>query len=203
MTIFLIILSIFLLILLFLLFVKLNFKFIIEYGFNNENFVKLRFYVIHPVLGINIKLNNKEEKKEEITKNEPQKEEEIEKTSFIKKAKDVKKNFDIIKDTFSNSKQSIKKTINIKKLDLNIDFGLSDAALTGISTGVLWASVYSVFSVLTKIVTVHKHNFKIDPIFNKTVFTVKCDGIIYARLVNIISAGFMLLKNYNKAKNKI
>ncbi|MBE7037443.1 MAG: DUF2953 domain-containing protein [Ruminococcaceae bacterium] len=202
MTIFLIILSIFLLILLFLLFVKLNFKFIIEYGFNNENFVKLRFYVIHPVLGINIKLNNKENEEKE-TKKEEIKDEEKEKTSFIEKAKDVKKNFDIIKDTFSNSKQSIKKTINIKKLDLNIDFGLSDAALTGISTGVLWASVYSVFSVLTKIVTVHKHNFKIDPIFNKTVFTVKCDGIIYARLVNIISAGFMLLKNYNKAKNKI
>lgn len=199
MTIFLIILSIFLLLLLFFLFVKLNFKFVIEYGFNNQNFVKLRFYVIHPVLGINIKLNNKEE----ISKNEPQKEGETEKTSFIQKLKDIKKNFDIIKDTLSNSKKSIKKTINIKKLDLNIDFGMSDAAITGITTGILWASVYSVFAVITKIVTVHKHNFKIDPIFNKSVFTIKCDGIIYARLVNIINAGFMLLKNYNKAKNKI
>ena len=80
---------------------------------------------------------------------------------------------------------------------------MSDAAITGITTGILWASVYSVFAVITKIVTVHKHNFKIDPIFNKSVFTIKCDGIIYARLVNIINAGFILLKNYNKAKNKI
>ncbi len=203
MTIFLIILSIFLLILLFLLFVKLNFKFTLKYGFENDNTVKLRFFVIHPIFGFNIKLNTKDkkqkkpdEKEDNSKQNRPD-----ENKSFIDKVKEIKNNFDVIKNTISDTEKHIKKTINIKEINLKINFGLSDAAITGISTGILWAAVYSVFGFLTRKFTVDKHDFKIDPIFNKTIFTIYSDGIIYARLVNIIGTLIATLKTYNKLKN--
>lgn len=200
MTIFFIILSIFLLILLFFLFVKLNFKFCAQYGFDEKKYVKLRFYVIHPFFGINIKFDKKEKQINKSNENQQKEIKQEDNQSFLDKAKDLKKNFDILKNTFSNSKPSIKKTINIKEINLKMDFGLSDAAITGISTGILWATLYSAFAIVTQLFTVDKHDFKINPIFNKNIFTLECNGIIYARLVNIIRTVITILKNYNDAK---
>lgn len=202
MTALLIFLSIFLLILLFLLFVKLNIKFTIKYGFENDNTVKLRFFVIHPFFGFNIKLNKDGKKKDTKPEksNENQNSQDEDRT-FLQKAKEIKNSFDIIRNTISDSEKNIKKTVNIKEINLKINFGLSDAAITGISTGILWAALYSVFAFLTRKFTVNKHDFKIDPIFNKTIFTIAGDGIIYARLVNIIGTLTATLKTYNKLKN--
>lgn len=122
---------------LFLLFIRLNFYF--EGYFNNEskNFM-LRFYVFTKKLGFNIKFKEtkKEKEKKEAGKAEG-------KDSFIDKAKRVKNNINILKNTFSASKGHIKKSITVKYVNFSMDFGLGDAALTGISTGVLWGVIYS------------------------------------------------------------
>lgn len=186
------------LIMLFLLFVKLNFYF--EGYYNNsesKNFI-LRFYVFTKKLGFNIKFKEtkKEKEKKEIEKKEG-------KDSFVDKAKRFKNNIGIFKNTFSASKGHIKKSVIVKNINLNIDFGLGDAAATGISTGVLWGVIYSAFSLICHLFTVENHMFAVDPQFNKKITKINADGIIYTRLVNLIITAVVILTNYSKAKKLI
>lgn len=186
------------LIMLFLLFVKLNFYF--EGYYNNsesKNFI-LRFYVFTKKLGFNIKFKEtkKEKEKKEIEKKEG-------KDSFVDKAKRFKNNIGIFKNTFSASKGHIKKSVIVKNINLNIDFGLGDAAATGIATGVLWGVIYSAFSLVCHLFTVENHRFAVDPQFNKKITKINADGIIYTRLVNLIITAVVILTNYSKAKKLI
>lgn len=186
------------LIMLFLLFVKLNFYF--EGYYNNsesKNFI-LRFYVFTKKLGFNIKFKEtkKEKEKKEIEKNEG-------KDSFVDKAKRFKNSIGIFKNTFSASKGHIKKSVIVKNINLNIDFGLGDAAATGIATGVLWGVIYSAFSLICHLFTVENHMFAVDPQFNKKITKINADGIIYTRLVNLIITAVVILTNYSKAKKLI
>lgn len=186
------------LIMLFLLFVKLNFYF--EGYYNNsesKNFI-LRFYVFTKKLGFNIKFKEtkKEKEKKEIEKKEG-------KDSFVDKAKRFKNNIGIFKNTFSASKGHIKKSVIVKNINLNIDFGLGDAAATGIATGVLWGVIYSAFSLICHLFTVENHMFAVDPQFNKKITKINADGIIYTRLVNLIITAVVILTNYSKAKKLI
>ncbi|MBC8595807.1 DUF2953 domain-containing protein [Qingrenia yutianensis] len=179
---------------LFLLFIRLNFYF--EGYFNNEskNFM-LRFYVFTKKLGFNIKFKEtkKEKEKKEAGKAEG-------KDSFIDKAKRVKNNINILKNTFSASKGHIKKSITVKYVNFSMDFGLGDAALTGISTGVLWGVIYSAFALVCKLFTVKEHKFSIDPIFNKNIMKINLGGVVYTRLVDILAAAIIIFRNYSKAK---
>ena len=179
---------------LFLLFIRLNFYF--EGYFNNEskNFM-LRFYVFTKKLGFNIKFKEtkKEKEKKEAGKAEG-------KDSFIDKAKRVKNNINILKNTFSASKGHIKKSITVKYVNFSMDFGLGDAALTGISTGVLWGVIYSAFALVCKLFTVKEHKFSIDPIFNKNIMKINLGGVDYTRLVEILAAAIIIFRNYSKAK---
>lgn len=186
------------LIMLFLLFVKLNFYF--EGYYNNsesKNFI-LRFYVFTKKLGFNIKFKEtkKEKEKKEIEKKEG-------KDSFVDKSKRFKNNIGIFKNTFSASKGHIKKSVIVKNINLNIDFGLGDAAATGIATGVLWGVIYSAFSLVCHLFTVENHMFAVDPQFNKKITKINADGIIYTRLVNLIITAVVILTNYSKAKKLI
>ena len=180
---------------LFLLFVRLNFNF--EGYFNNaegKNFT-LRFYVFTKKLGFDIKFKEtkKEKEKKEAEKAEG-------KDNFIDKAKRAKNNINILKNTFSASKGHIKKSITVKYINLDMDFGLGDAALTGISTGVLWGVIYSAFALVCKLFTVKEHKFSIDPIFNKNIMKINLDGVVYTRLIDILTAAVIIFKNYSKAK---
>ena len=186
------------LIMLFLLFVKLNFYF--EGYYNNsesKNFI-LRFYVFTKKLGFNIKFKEtkKEKEKKEIEKKEG-------KDSFVDKAKRFKNNIGIFKNTFSASKGHIKKSVIVKNINLNIDFGLGDAAATGIATGDLWGVIYSAFSLVCHLFTAENHMFAVDPQFNKKITKINADGIIYTRLVNLIITAVVILTNYSKAKKLI
>lgn len=186
------------LIILFLLFVKLNFYFEGYYNNNESKNFTLRFYVFTKKLGFNIKFKEtkKEKEKKEIEKKEG-------KDSFIDKAKRFKNNIGIFKNTFSASKGHIKKSVIVKNINLNIDFGLGDAAATGIATGVLWGVIYSAFSLVCHLFTVENHMFAVDPQFNKKITKINADGIIYTRLVNLIITAVVILTNYSKAKKLI
>ena len=122
------------------------------------------------------------------------------KDSFIDKAKRVKNNINILKNTFSASKGHIKKSITVKYVNFSMDFGLGDAALTGISTGVLWGVIYSAFALVCKLFTVKEHKFSIDPIFNKNIMKINLGGVVYTRLVDILAAAIIIFRNYSKAK---
>lgn len=194
MKILLICLAVLAVLILFLLFIRLNFYF--EGYFNNEskNFM-LRFYVFTKKLGFNIKFKEtkKEKEKKEAGKAEG-------KDSFIDRAKRVKNNINILKNTFSASKGHIKKSITVKYVNFSMDFGLGDAALTGISTGVLWGVIYSAFALVCKLFTVKEHKFSIDPIFNKNIMKINLGVVVYTRLVDILAAAIIIFRNYSKAK---
>lgn len=182
-------------IVLLLLFLRLNFYF--EGCFDNtesKDFT-LRFYVFGKKLGFNIKFREtkKEKKKKEAEREEG-------KDSFIDKAKRFKNNIDIFKNMFSASKGHIKNAVTVKYINLNMDFGLGDAALTGISTGILWGIIYSAFAFVCKLFTVNTHKFSINPVFNKNIMKINIDGVVYTRLIDVLSAAVVISKNYSNAK---
>ena len=177
------------------LFLRLNFYFSGHFNSADGKNFTLRFYVFHPKIGFDIKF--KETKKEK----EKKEAEKIEgKDNFIDKAKRLKNNANILSNTFSASKGHIKNAITVKNINLDMKFGLGDAAATGISTGILWGTVYSVFALVCKLFTVNTHNFSIDPIFNKKTVQIRLDGVVYTRLADVLTAAFVIFKNYSKAK---
>lgn len=86
-------------------------------------------------------------------------------------------------------KYLIKKTY-IKKLVWFSRIGLKDAALTGISTGLLWTFKSLLLSLIISNKTIEDLDLDIVPEYNQSVLEIYFDCIIKVKLVYIIIAGF-------------
>lgn len=155
-----------------------------------------------------IKITNFDNKKSKKTKkkdknNKPKNKKDETKYSdknFFEKAKNAYKLFNEIKCTYSLSKKKIKKKIVADKIILNLNFGLSDAAKTGIATGTLWACVYNILGFISKIITIGTPEINITPIFEKKYIEFESECIFTARGVNLISIIASLGINYIKVR---
>lgn len=110
-----------------------------------------------------------------------------------------------IKNVYNASTKSISKRFIIKNLEADICFGTSDAAVTGILTGAVWALLYEFLGLLTIISTVKKHRFNVDSVYDKFVFDANVDVTFNIRTIS----GFVILikvlynlKKYNKHNKK-
>jgi len=164
----------------------------------NENF-RLRIFLYNEKFGINLLKKDKpkkpKKKKEEKTKDK-------EKISFFEKIVDVFEELKNISYAYYYSKDFIRKRLILEKLNVNIDFGMSDAAKTGIATGAIWAVLYNIFAVVTKIFTVYDHKFNVEPDYNNEKFLFGVNGILKFKLVNIISIAFYVLIKYITVSKK-
>jgi hypothetical protein len=161
---------------------------------------KLRIFLYNEKIGINLL---KKKKHQEYKKTDLEEKEEIRnKKSVFEKLYDLYTEFNKVKYTYYYSQDFIRKRITLKNLNVNVFFGMSDAAKTGIATGSIWAILYNMFGLLTKVVTVKNHNFNVEPDYNREKFLFSANGIINFRLVNIISIlVFVLIKYIKVSKN--
>ncbi|MDO4403298.1 MAG: DUF2953 domain-containing protein, partial [Clostridiaceae bacterium] len=77
-------------------------------------------------------------------------------------------------------------------LSINMQYSLSDAALTAVSYGVIYGILESIYLELITIFNVKKKNYNISPLFNEhtsILFSIK--GIIYLSIANIIYIIFL------------
>lgn len=81
------------------------------------------------------------------------------------------------------------------------EVGLEDAAVTALSTGVLWSIKGSIMSVLSNKVSINEIQLNVRPNYNKLTFQVELDCIIRIKIANIIIAGIKAF--YTLVKNTI
>ena len=98
-------------------------------------------------------------------------------------------------------KYILNKAINIKKLDIDIQFGFSQPHITGIATGVINGVVYNAIGIINDCSRLSDYSVMIQPDFYKEKFNAHIYSIIRVRPVNIIIAGIKMINLYMKAKN--
>ncbi len=101
-----------------------------------------------------------------------------------------------IEYTMLMSREGIRNRLVLEKLDLDLKFGLGDAAETGIVTGVAWGLLYNIYAQLDRFVTVEHHKFQLTPVFNRRGFHVLFSSILRIRLVDTIVISLMVLYHY-------
>lgn len=94
--------------------------------------------------------------------------------------------------------KNIKRLANLKKAEFEMQFGFSDAAQTGIVSGILYGFVYGIFSALYRTFNINKKDMKINlkPEFNKPCFELYTAFEFKLRLIFALLAFFWIIKLY-------
>jgi len=131
---------------------------------------------------------------------------------FKKKKKDEKKENIKRKKKTSKLKLNISdmlliiKNINkikfkpILKLNILLNYGLADAAATGISYGIISYFISSLFSFLAVPFKIKKYKSAINPDFNNFKLEAKIESIIFISLAKIMYMGFIIIKSFIQIK---
>ncbi len=119
------------------------------------------------------------------------------------KSYNAKQSFDrIFKDIFNGENNKDKKNsknrkyIKIEKLDLNLDVGMDDAALTAIITGIVSILLSNLIGKNIKILNEIK--WKISPIYNAFLLKTELNCIISIKLIHIINIIYVSRKEDDK-----
>lgn len=106
----------------------------------------------------------------------------------------------IKKDVFDVIRYLAKRAVVLEKIDLKIDFGYSDAAATGLMTGILNGGAYNIISIICNNIKVKSWNVDIVPDFNNDKFDVMFSCIVRIKTVHIITVGIKALKMLTKIR---
>ena len=96
-------------------------------------------------------------------------------------------------DLFKTAARLSKRHIKMEKFSIHIDVGTSDAAFTAVSTGALWASAYALLSIAGTLFPIEKHDIKVVPQYNQTVFNSEVRCIFKSRIAYIIIIAVTIL----------
>lgn len=86
------------------------------------------------------------------------------------------------------------------RLRLKSHYGLDDAALTGISYGVISAFLANMYEVLKILFSIKQYDISVEPEYNKLTFDCDLKCIIFISLAKIIYMGIFFLKTIKKSK---
>lgn len=86
------------------------------------------------------------------------------------------------------------------RLRLRSHYGLDDAALTGISYGVISAFLANMYEVLNIFFSIKEYDISVEPEYNKLTFDCDLKCIIFISLAKIIYMGIFFLKTIKKSK---
>ena len=80
-----------------------------------------------------------------------------------------------------------KKTVSVKRLDIALDYGFDDAALTGITGGVLWTLVSGVSGFIGKYIDIKKYtNIAIKPYYTEKILNFKLEFVFSVRILHLL-----------------
>lgn len=116
--------------------------------------------------------------------------------SFSKMTDTVEKayqNYYLYKDVLLSVRNFIRKKLICSQLVFHMEFGLSDAAVTGMASGVIWGTVYNILAVIDSLCILKETDIKITPDFNELKMNIRLYCIFEFRIVHIITVFFMLL----------
>jgi len=123
--------------------------------------------------------------------------------SFGEKIEKYRIIFEEMRYVWSKSKRKIRKNIFAEKIFIDMSVGFEDAFVTGITTGSLWAFVYTVIGLLSDIIKISVPEVDIKPVYNEDYFEADAKCTVASSHVNIIGIGLKILVNYYIIKKKI
>lgn len=173
-----------------LLFTKFNI--VIEYNRNkNKDYFVVYFLAFKGLILYKYKTSAKENSKKKASMNYSDIIDNIEKaTIFFKKRKGI------IKRVL----RYLKYRINVKKLDLQIEFGTGNASHTAILTGIAWTGLGIFLSYIYGFVEINEKCINVKPNFVEKKFNVDLYCILTVRIVHIIIIVFMIRTHLAKSK---
>ena len=101
-------------------------------------------------------------------------------------------------EVLKKAQQYIKHKMICEDFMFKMRLGVGDAALTGVSTGLVWGTIYNILALLSYIILFKKTDVNIDPDFNETRLDIKLHSIFTIRIVHIINVFFVILFSFIK-----
>lgn len=135
-------------------------------------------------------------KKEDETKKTPQ--EKVK--SFEKSSKKLGEKIKEFASLCRTAVKLLRKFVKLERVSLDISVGTGDAATTAISTGALWAAVYTLLGIIGKIIYIDKHDVKINPDYSRAALCAEGECIIRSRIVYIIIIAITILVKIKSLK---
>lgn len=130
---------------------------------------------------------------------------------FEKNYKSVKQLFNLIAGIFDDKNDNllyflkyVKKAFNIKRLDISLDYGFSEPAITGITGGAIWILITNVSAFIGKYINIKEFtNIAVKPCYKEKKFEFKMNFVFTVKLYCLISAyrRFRRLKKTLKGGN--
>lgn len=110
-----------------------------------------------------------------------------------------------LKKSFIKTCKSLKRIADLKYAHISFDFGLSDAAATGIAAGVAYSVIYGIFAKLYYYFKIKKKNMQISvvPHFNNECMEVYLRLKFSVRIMFVALAVFDMLRLYKIAKKEM
>lgn len=125
---------------------------------------------------------------------------------FIDKAKHYYGIFCDFAKAYLKHRRRLRKSICLDKIKADINFGLGDAAKTGIYLGTLWASLYNAVAIVSRIVRIREPKFEINPHYNESIIEFDAKLVVSARLwrllIACLSIGFGFWR-FNRKRKKL
>ena len=81
----------------------------------------------------------------------------------------------------------INKTVNIKRIDVSLDYGFGDAALTGITGGIIWGVISNICAFVGNYIDINNNtNVAVKPHYTDKIFDFKSEVVISVRIRHLI-----------------
>ena len=193
-----IVLGILIALILFLLFVPLRLH--VEY---RDKQLELELWILKFKFDLK-KLSDKKEKKPKKQHKEQNKKEQSadgdKQLGLIQKINNTYKKVVYYKNVYNATSKHISKRFITENIEADINFGFSDAAVTGIVTGVVWGLLYEILGLLTLLSTVRTHKFNVDAVYDRFVFEPSFSATFKIKIASIIAILISVLYNLKKYK---
>ena len=120
--------------------------------------------------------------------------------TFIQKINSTYKKIVYLKKVYTGSSKTINRGIKTENIKAEINFGFSDAAVTGMVTGLVWSLLYEFLGLLSIITTVQNHKFNVDAVYDRFVFEPRFSVTLKTTIASVMKILICVL--YNLKKNK-
>lgn len=88
----------------------------------------------------------------------------------------------------------VKKTFAVKSLDISLDYGFGDAAVTGVTGGIVWGLISNICGFVSRFIDINSFtNIAVKPHYTEKILDYKVNFVFYIRILN-------LLKTYKRIK---
>lgn len=109
---------------------------------------------------------------------------------------DIKKYYKLYSKTLNDITKRLRKSIIIRKLDIKVEIGTFEHALTGIVSGMINALLWNILSLVSNNVKTKIHKALVNPRFDKNIFKLNLFCIFTIRIGNIIYVVIRLVLLY-------